>query len=64
MKKLREIWDFIRNIFLADEVILWWITFISFLGVLWNKNDNSSVPAIFFVGAIIVNMLNKLNNGR
>lgn len=60
MKKLKEMWVFIRNIFLADDVILWWMTCISFLGVVLNSNTNSSVPAIFFVGAIIVNMLNKL----
>lgn len=54
---MKKVLSFLKNVFLDKEHILYWLTLISFLGVLFDKNGNSSVPAIFFVGAIIVRVL-------
>lgn len=56
---MKKILKFLKDVVFDETVILWWLSVISFISVLLTKDGNSSVPAIFFIGAIIVRMLSK-----
>ena len=56
---MKKILKFLKDVVFDETVILWWLSAISFISVLLTKDGNSSVPAIFFIGAIIVKILSK-----